>query len=400
MKLSKFFIAIAFGFMSLMIGVGSLQAQDVIKVGMSSAKTGPLAGATAITQWPNTKLWVHNVNAKGGIKVGDRRIPIEFYEYDDRSSPTDAVKNTQRMINVDKVDFIVAPLGTGINLAVAPLMAKAGYPQIAVSSITDKGDEFVERWPNLFFTAGESTDYANSVVNILKKLRDEGKINNRVAVVNVADAFGIELANAGKPALKEAGFEIVYETSYPLGTQDLAPVINGAKSAKPDAFVGFSYPPDTFALTEQAKISELNVKVFYTGVLTCFPSYYKKFGKAVENNLGAGGVNSNTEKMKAYRKQHLEVTGVEADFWCSAITYASLEMLEQAIERAGTIDRAAVIKQLRNGTFDTVMGSMTFDGNIIRKYWTVGQWQNGVFEGVASTGLPGEKPVQLKNGWN
>ena len=400
MRISKIFKTLLIGILAgILINTASL-AQDVIKVGMSTAKTGPLAGATAITQWPNTKLWVHNVNAKGGIKVGDRRIPVKFYEYDDRSSPTDAVKNTQRMINVDKVDFIVAPLGTGINIAIAPLMAKAGYPQIAVSSITDKGEEFAKRWPNLFFTAGESTKYAESVVDILKELKDEGKINNRVAVVNVADAFGIELANAGKPALKKAGFEIVYETSYPLGTQDLAPVVNGVKNTKPDAFVAFSYPPDTFALTEQAKISQLDVKAFYTGVLTCFPAYYKKFGKAVENNLGAGGVNVNTEKMKAYRKQHLEVTGVEADFWCSAITYASLEMLEQAIESAGTIDRAAVIKQLHNGTFDTVMGRMTFDGNIIRKYWTVGQWQNGVFEGVASTGLPGSKPVRLKQGWD
>lgn len=400
MRISKIFKALLIGILACTLMSTAGLAQDVIKVGMSTAKTGPLAGATAITQWPNTTLWVHNVNAKGGIKVGDRRIPIEFYEYDDRSSPTDAVKNVQRMINVDKVDFIVAPLGTGINLAIAPLMAKAGYPQIAVSSITDKGDEFTKRWPNLFFTAGESTKYAESVVDILKKMKDEGKINNRVAVVNVADAFGIELANAGKPAFKKAGFEIVYETSYPLGTQDLAPVISGAKKANPDAFVAFSYPPDTFALTGQAIVSQLDVKAFYTGVLTCFPAYYKKFGKSVEGNLGAGGVNAHTEKMQAYRKQHLEVTGVEADYWCSAITYASLEMLEQAIERAGTIDRAAVIKQLHNGTFDTVMGEMTFDGNIIREYWTVGQWQNGIFEGVASTGLDGAKPIQVKKGWD
>jgi branched-chain amino acid transport system substrate-binding protein len=400
MKFGKILKMAAAALLACAASFSSIQAQSVIKVGMSAAKTGPLAGATAVTQWPNTKLWVHNVNAKGGIKVGDRRIPVKFYEYDDRSSATEAVKNTQRMINVDKVDFIVAPLGTGINLAVAPLMARAGYPQIAVSSITTQGDRLVKRWPNMFFTAGDSTKYAQSVVNILKKMLDEGKINNRVAVVNVADAFGIELAKAGKPALKKAGFEIVYETSYPLGTQDLAPVINSAKRAKPDSFIAFSYPPDTFALTGQAKISNLDVKVFYTGVLTCFPAYYGKFGTAVEGNLGAGGVNANTAAMKAYRKQHLEVTGVDADYWCSAITYASLQMLEQAIERAGTLNRAAVIKQLHNGTFDTVMGQMTFDGNIIRKYWTVGQWQNGVFEGVASTGLDGARTVVLKTGWN
>lgn len=399
MKLSNIFKAIIVGLVSLMIGFSSLQAQEVIKIGMSAAKTGPLGGGAAITHWPNFHLWAHNVNAKGGIKVGDKRIPIELFEYDDRTSPTEAVKNIQRLINKDKVDFIVAPYGTGINLAVAPLLAKYGYPHIAVSTITDKGEDFVKRWPNMFLALGTSTGFAQSVADVLKKMREQGKIGNRVAVVNVADAFGIELAHAGKPALIKAGFDIVYETSYPLGTQDLAPVISAAKKAKPDAFVAFSYPPDTFALTEQAKITNLEVKAFYVGVATCFPAFEKKFGSAAQGILGAGGINPETPKMKAYFKNHLDVTGKAADYWASAVTYASLEILEQAIERAGTIDRPAVIKQLKNGSFDTVMGNITFDGNINRKFWTVGQWQNGVFYGIASTGLDGEKDPIVKTGW-
>jgi len=59
-----------------------------------------------------------------------------------------------------------------------------------------------------------------------------------------------------------------------------------------------------------------------------------------------------------------------------------------------------VIEQLKNGSFDTVVGTMTFDGNINRKFWTVGQWQNGVFQGVSSTGVGGEKEPVAKKGWN
>ena len=72
---------------------------------------------------------------------------------------------------------------------------------------------------------------------------------------------------------------------------------------------------------------------------------------------------------------------------------------EQAIERAGTLDRAKVIEQLKNGSFDTVMGTMTFDGNVNRKFWTVGQWRDGVFHGVASTGMEGEMAPVAKEGW-
>lgn len=374
-------------------------AQDKVKIGASAAKTGPLAGGTAVTHWPNIQLWVHDVNAKGGLQVGDRRIPVELVEYDDRTSNEEAVKNVQRLATVDEVDFIIPPYGTGINLATAPLFARYGYPQIAVTAVTDKADEFAARWPNSFWTLGTSTAFAASVADVLAKLRDAGTIGSRVALVNVADAFGIELANAGREALTAAKFEIVYDSSYPLGTQDLAPVINGAKAASPDAFVAFSYPPDTFALTEQARISDLDVKAFYVGVATAFPAFAGKFGPAAEGIMGAGGIDAGTDEMKAYRARHKEVTGQDADYWASPVMYASLQMLEQAVARAGSLDRAKVMAELKNGSFDTVMGKVTFDGNVNRKFWTVGQWQDGVFNGIASTGLPGEKAPVAKQGW-
>jgi branched-chain amino acid transport system substrate-binding protein len=187
-------------------------AQDMIKIGASAPKTGPLAGGSAVTYWPAIQLWVHDVNERGGIDVGGTKMKVELIEYDDRTSNEEAIKNIQRMATVDEVDFIIPPYGTGINLATAPLIAKYGYPHIAVTAITDGVDEFAARWPNSFWTLGTSRALAETLAGVLKDMRDAGQINEKVAVVNVADAFGIELANAGKPALQEAGFEIVYET--------------------------------------------------------------------------------------------------------------------------------------------------------------------------------------------
>jgi len=217
--------------------------------------------------------------------------------------------------------------------------------------------------------------------------------------VHVADAFGLELAGAGKPALEAAGFEIVYEASYPLGTQDVAPIISQAKAAEPDAFVGFSYPPDTFALTEQAQIQGLDVGAFYVGVGTSFPAYAERFGAVANGVLGAGGTNPDDPKVQEYRARHKEVTGAEADYWASAVTYSGLQVLEQAIEMAGTTDRAAVIEAINSGTFDTVMGEIRFENNINRDLWTVGQWQDGVFYGVAANGLEGARDPIRKEGW-
>ncbi len=374
-------------------------ADGTIRLGASAPKTGPLAGGSAVTYWPAIQLWIHDVNARGGIDVGGTKMKVELVEYDDRTSNEEAIKNIQRLATVDKVDFIVPPYGTGINLATAPLIAKYGYPHLAVTAVTDGVDEFAKRWPNSFWTLGTSTAFATTLVDLLKGMRDKGLINDKVAVVNVADAFGIELANAGKPAFKAAGFDIVYETSYPLTQQDFSPIIQAAKAAAPDSFVAFSYPGDTFGLTKEATIADLPVKAYYVGVATAFPAFAGANGPAAEGVLGAGGVDANSPAIKDFITRHTEVTGQAPDFWASSVQYASLEVLEQAITRAGSLDKQAVIDQIHNGEFDTIMGHWTFDGNIIRKFWTVGQWQNGAFHGVASTGIGGEVEPVVKSGW-
>ncbi len=377
-------------------GGPSARAAEMVKIGAVAPKSGPLGAGAAITHWPNIKLWVTQVNARGGLKLKSGRAKIKLIEYDDRTNPGETIKAVQRLATQDKVDFILAPYGSGLNLAAAPIFAKYGYPQITSTTITDKSDVLTKRYPGIFFTLGSTTSFAGAVAEILKKMKDEGKIGNRVAMVNVADAFGIELANAARPIFKRAGFQIVYDKSYPLGTRDLSPVIKGAN---PDAFVAWSYPPDTFGLTAQAKINGLNVKAFYTAVATAFPAYLGKFGKSIEGVLGASGVNPDTPEMKAYFKAHKEVNGKPADYWASAMVYATYQILEKAIEGVGSTDRKAVTAYIKNNTFDTVVGPIKFVNQNNEKFWTVGQWQNGVFYGVSSTGRPGAKPVKLKSGW-
>ena len=203
-----------------------------------------------------------------------------------------------------------------------------------------------------------------------------------------------------RPVFEEAGFEIVYDKSYPLGTPDLSPVVKGAKAAEPDAFIAWSYPPDTFGLTEQAIIEDLPVKAFYTAVATAFPAYGGKFGSKANGVLGAGGVNPDTPEMKAYIQAHKDITGKSPDGWASANTYASLQILEQAIEGVGSTDREAVIQYIKDNTFDTIMGPINFENQNSEKFWTVGQWQDGVFRGVSSVNLDGAADVQEKSGWN
>ncbi len=380
------------------LGLGTAQAADTIKIGVVGPKTGPLAGGAAITHFPNFMMWQKLVNDRGGLKLKDGQRKIELIEYDDRTSPPETIKAVERLATVDNADFIMPVYGTGFNLAAAPIFAKHDYPQLAQAFVTDQGPELIKRYPNLFIIQGPTKAFARDAIAVLKKLLDEKKIGNRVAVVNVADAFGIELANVARPLFKEAGFELVYDKSYPLGTQDLAPIVKGAKAANPDAFVAWSYPPDTFALLEQAKIEGLNVKAYYSAVATAFQGFYGKYGQLAENVLGAGGY-EDTPAIRDYMKIHKQVTGVDADYWGSALYGSMLQVLEQSIEGVGSLDRKAVTAYIKSRTFKTIVGDMDLRNQQMTRVWTVGQWQNGFFQAVAGDGFTNYKPVILKNNW-
>ncbi len=369
-----------------------------VKVGVVGAKTGPLAPGAAVTHFPPYKLWAHEVNERGGLKLKDGQRKVELIEYDDRTQPSEAIKAVERLATVDKADWIGGVYATGFNLAVAPIFAKYNYPQLTQACVTDQGPNLVKRYPGFFMFQSSTTAYAKGAIGVLKKLKDAGQIGNKVSVVNVGDDFGIELANAGRPLFKAAGFEIVYDKSYPLGTQDYSPVIKAAKAANPDAFVAWSYPPDTFGLADAAKIEGLNVKAYYSAVGCAFQGFSLKNGAAAENVLGAGGV-VDTPDIRAFYKRHKEVTGVDADYWGSPFYYSMLQMLTESIEAVGSMDRMAIAAHFRNRKFKTLIGEVELPGQILDKVYTVGQWQNGFFAAVNGEGFGNYGQVKLKTSW-
>ena len=379
---------------------GFAAAQDKIKIGYAISKSGPNAGGANITQIPNYEMWVKEVNAKGGLMLSGKRVPIEVIEYDDRSTAEEAIRAVERLVTQDKVDFLFPPWGTGLNLAVGPVFNKYGYPQLAFSAVTDRAPELVKRWPNSFWLLGTSTQYVDTLVAVLKKQRDDGKINGTIAMISVADGFGIDLSGAARKGFTDAGFKLSYDKSYPVGTQDLAPIIAEAKGSGADTFVAFSYPPDTMALTEQSKVAAFAPKVMFLGVGVGFPLYPQRFGENVEGIMSLGGWSRDNESTQAYAKKHTEMFNRGPDRWGSQVGYASLQMLEQAIEKVGKVDREAIIKELQTGTFDTVIGKIKLESNIPKNaFWEIGQWQNGFFVGVGPQ-RPGAAAVVIpKPAW-
>jgi branched-chain amino acid transport system substrate-binding protein len=374
--------------------------QGTIKVGVVGAKTGPLAPAAAGTFFPPWRLWAHEVNQAGGVKLKGGARKVELIEYDDHTQPPESIKAIERLATVDKADWIVGLYSTGFNIAAVPTFTKLGYPQLAVACVTNYGADLIKKNPQLFFANGTTSQYTSAVIDVLKKLQADGQLGKKIAMVNVADDFGIECSNISKKLLSTVGFDIVYDKSYPLGTQDYSPIIKAAKAANPDAFIAYSYPPDTFGLTDQAKIEDLNVKAYYNGVGCAFAGFYGKYGAAAENVIGFGGMPDN-QKTRAFLNLHKEVTGIDADYNACAYIYANGQVLTQAFEAVGTLDREAITAYLKSHTFQTLLGEIDLRSQLQNIAYTVGQWQNGFFHSVAAVGVPESEIVapRAKTGW-
>ncbi len=385
---------------SMLLTGGVFAADDTVTIGYAIARTGANATGAGITTIPNYELWVKTVNEAGGLAMpdGSKRM-IEVVEYDNRSSNEDLVRAIERLASQDKVDLILPPWGTGTNLAVAPLFAKYGYPQLAVTAVTDKAPEFAARWDRSFWMLGGGHDYATGLVDVLAAARDAGTINGKVAVVSVADGFGIDLIKGARPAFEEAGFELVYDESYPLGTSDFAAIMSEAQASGADSFVAFSYPPGSFGMTKTAQAMGYNPAVFYISVGGAFPIYPGIAGGKAEGVMAIGGVDASSDAIKGYFAAHTAAAGNPPDSWASAITYASLEMLEQAVARVG-LDHAALAGELSTGTFETVIGAVKLEDNQLRDLWTVGQWQDGSFRAVSPADRAGASdPIIPKPEW-
>jgi branched-chain amino acid transport system substrate-binding protein len=222
-----------------------------------------------------------------------------------------------------------------------------------------------------------------------------------VAVVYVDDLFGLENYAAFKVALQGSGIQMVEDKSYPGGVKDLSPVLRSIKDKNPDAFVGFTYPPDTILASRQSKEIGFNPKFFYASVGTAFPLYRNVMTpQGAEGVLGMGSWNAKTSPAaKAYFDAHAKrFEGKEPDRWASGHCWAGLEILTSAVRQVG-LDRKAIRDYVAGTTHKTIIGDVKFTGSEnTATPGAVGQWQKGEFEVVwppklATAALNAAKPA-------
>ena len=209
-KLSGLALAAAIGVVGTACSALAADPPKSVRIGYAISLSGPNAQGAAITTLSGYKLWVDDVNKKGGLKVQgfDKRIPIEVVEYDDTSNAENAVRLVERLMTQDKVDFVLPPWSTGFNLATAPVFARNGYPQLAVTANSNDAANLVKQMPTLFFFLNEPRNFGAALGEVLGKLKSENKINNKIVMLSIADQFGAEFTSGVTPVLQKRGLRV------------------------------------------------------------------------------------------------------------------------------------------------------------------------------------------------
>jgi branched-chain amino acid transport system substrate-binding protein len=371
-----------------------LAAQPPVRIGYTMSRTGPWTGGAQVSQEPNYLLWAEQQNAAGGLLVKGVRRPIELISSDDRSDTETVVRTYEKLMGSDKVDLVLPPWGSNANFAVAPLANRFGYPFLAPTALSKRLVEM--NLPYFFLLLQQPKPMCEALVDMLK-----ANGTKSVAVIYVDDLFGLENYSALRVALQGSGISMIEDKSYPAGVKDLSPVLRSMKEKNPDAFVGFTYPPDTILASKQAKEVGFNPKFFYASVGTAFQLYKNVMTPAgAEGVLGMGSWNGKTSPgAKAYFDAHTKkFDGKEPDRWASGATWAGLEILTAGVAKVG-LDRKALRDYIAAGTHKTILGDIKFTGSEnTATPGTVSQWQNGEFEVVwpknlATAALNPNKPA-------
>ncbi len=209
----------------------------------------PLSGRYAQAGQSNLfgmKLVIDTANAGGGIKslAGAK---IELVVADNASVPVSSAAEARRLIETERVAFILGPYSTPEAEATVPVTERAG---IGLLSTQASFDGLFERGYRYFTTVSmTASQFGRSYADFLKWLNKAHGANIKTLAITYPDNdYGQTAAKSAQQELAAAGISIVEVRSFPPTAQDLTPIVLRLKQTSPDAIVSIGYFQDGILL--------------------------------------------------------------------------------------------------------------------------------------------------------
>ena len=378
--------------------------QPPIKIGMSMAQTGGLAGGGKAALLGH-EIWRDDINAKGGL-LGRK---VELVVYDDKSSASETPAIYSKLLDVDKVDILFAPYATVPTAPIMPLVKQRGMVLIGNFSFQINSKVGHDMWFNVA-PWGPADSWAAAFLDIGQKAG--GKT---VALLTADQEFAQNLAKTAREVAAKRSMPVLFDQAYPPNTVEFSSIVRALKAAKPDVVYVASYPPDSAGILRA--VNEIgigdNVKLFGGGMVGL------QFGAVMENmgSLLNGVVNFNTwlpepamyyDGTKAffetYSKRAVEAKVDPLGYYLAPFGYAEGQLIEAAVKATGSLDQKGIAKYLHENEVQTIVGPISFSADGERKVTATLQAQ---FQGIVDKNMdqfkkPGKQvilfPAKLKSG--
>jgi len=342
---------------------GAAQAQT-IKIGAPLALTGGLADEGKKQQIAYD-MWLKRVNAQGGISVGGKKMRVEIIQYDYQTNEQRVQQLAEKLIVDDKVDFLLAPFGSGHTKVVAGVAERYGVPVLATSASSES--IFNQGYKYLFGTLAPN---GGSIDNLLTVVTKQFPKVKKIAILGREDVFPKSMATIMDDSAKKAGLQVVSMEFYPVGALDLATPIAKIKSLNPDWIYITGYSKDLVLARKQ--MADLNLKAPVVTMITgpVYKEYIDAVGPLAEGITSATWWYHGAQfkgddpwgSTKAFYDEFVAREKADPDY-VHASSAACLVALQKAIEKAGTIDKAKVRDALASLDIMTFYGPIKFGPN-------------------------------------
>ncbi len=391
------------------VGCGEAEPEKTeITIGGSRPLTGDGAIYEETAFGPIYKMWIDDVNARGGLYIEEygKKLPIaEPIIYDNGSDIATMTRQLERLMTVDKVDIVLPPAGTAFLFAAAPIFNKYGYVLLGAEGGATTLTDQLSSLPYFFGVLNYSDRYQMPVLaDIFKEVGVE-----KVAMIWLQDLHGIEYSGVATVEFDKAGIEVVMSKSVPMAVEDVSLLLLEAQAVDADALCVFAYPPQCFLTVGTAAAMGINFDAILLGPGGCFAAFPGAFGPAVEGVMFEGAWNTKTSPAAAaFADKFYSVYPPEiADWWGHLLYQGAIEFFEQAIVEAGSLDHDKIREVMVTEHFNTVLGDTWFDqfgdGGCLLAIechpGEIGQWQNGMPEVIDPGKNRTADPVYPKPDW-
>ncbi|MGE0801562.1 MAG: ABC transporter substrate-binding protein [Lautropia sp.] len=332
--------------------IASAQA-PVVKVGSIGPLTGQLAynGTQARA---GIQFAVDDINARGGIKsLGGARIEVTFADAESR--PDVGAAQVDKLAEAG-VCCLIGCQASAISLAATQAAARYGLAQVVD---VGSAEQIVERGlPNTFrFSPGVIRSVDGAVKNLDLMNTEAGKPVKTVAIVHEDGPFGSNMAKSLREKLPGIGMQVVETISHPTPQRDFTNIVLRLKAAKPDLVMPSHYINEfiLFARTIRQQRFDLKAMVSIYGGGASNIKFVREHNDAAQYIIDTNHwfdprkpLSQSVAKRTADAK--LDLT------YDIMVAYGAMQVVGDAIEKAGSTDRAKIIETLSTATFaETIM---------------------------------------------